>query len=69
MGFSMGGYVKLGWLDDIQDRERDLSDWFENVKAAYTGGNHSGSLPESPGWFIGVLTVPRHFSRLRTMPE
>ena len=64
MGFSMGGYVKLGWFDDIQERERDLSDWFENVKAAYTGGNHSGSLPVLPEWFVG-LTVSPHFSHPR----
>ncbi len=58
MGFSMGGYVKLGWFDDIQDRQRDLSDWFEHVKATYTGGNRSGTLPETPGWFVGRMTKP-----------
>jgi len=53
VGFSLGGYVKLGWFDDIQERQRDISDWFENVKAAYRGGNHSGTLPPLPDYFVG----------------
>jgi hypothetical protein len=55
MGFSMGGYMKLRWSDDIGEQREDLRDWFENLRAVYTKGNHSGTFPRPPKRFIGHL--------------
>jgi len=54
-GFSMGGCMKLRWSDDIGEQAGELMRWFENVKAAYMKGNHSGSLPEVPKRFVGQI--------------
>jgi hypothetical protein len=58
MGFSMGGYFKLSWFDQVGERRDDISDWFENLHAAYVKGNRSGTFPQPPERFIGLLTEP-----------
>jgi hypothetical protein len=56
--FSMGGYMKLGWFDRTEERQEELRDWFENLRAAYVKGNRHGTFPELPERFIGAVVEP-----------
>jgi hypothetical protein len=58
MRFSMGGYVKLSWFDRLEERQEELRDWFENLRAAYLKGNRSGTFPQPPERFIGHMIEP-----------
>jgi len=55
MTFSMAQSMKAGWFVDGSEQAEDLRGWFENMKAVYSKGSHSGALPEAPQRFTGRI--------------
>lgn len=53
--FYLGGYIRIKLFTDLGAQAGEISDWFNQVKSAYTKGNALGVLPPAPWSFMGAM--------------
>jgi hypothetical protein len=54
--FYLTGYIRIKLFAGLGEQAGEVSDWFSQLKSAYTKGNAMGVLPSAPWAFIGKIS-------------